>query len=159
MAAETQRSTNVPDPAEVLAALPQQPPFRFVDDISEISEQHIVGSYTFTGDEHFYAGHFPGNPITPGVILVEAMAQIGVVALGLYLAAGKDKDLGTSSDLVTLFSEANVEFLGVVRPGQTVTVRAERIYFRHRKLKVRAQMHCEGVLVCAAELAGIGVRA
>jgi 3-oxoacyl-[acyl-carrier protein] reductase len=140
-------------PTEVLAALPQQPPFRFVDAIEEISEEHIVGSYTFTGDEFFYAGHFPGNPITPGVILVETMAQIGVVALGLYLAAN------TGKDLVTLFSEANVEFLGVVRPGQTVAVRAERVYFRHRKLKVRAEMHCEGVLVCTADLAGIGVSA
>ncbi len=157
MAADSPGVACVLDPAAVLAALPQQPPFRFVDAICEISEHHIVGSYAFARDEYFYAGHFPGNPITPGVILVETMAQIGVVALGLYLAACKG--LGTSSDLITLFSEANVEFLGVVRPGQTVTVRADRIYFRHRKLKVRAEMHCEGVLVCAADLAGIGVSA
>ena len=142
-------------PAQVLAALPQQPPFRFVDAIAEISEEHIVGSYSFTGAEFFYAGHFPGNPITPGVILVECMAQIGVVALGLYLAARTNM----ARDLVTLFSEANVEFLGVVRPGQSASVRAERIYFRHRKLKVRAEMRCEDILVCTAELAGIGVSA
>jgi 3-hydroxyacyl-[acyl-carrier-protein] dehydratase len=145
------------EPAQVLAALPQQAPFRFVDAIAEISEDHIVGSYSFTGDEFFYAGHFPGNPITPGVILVESMAQIGVVALGLYLAARNN--LGRAGDLITLFSEANVEFLGVVRPGDSVTVRAERIYFRHRKLKVRAEMHCQDVLVCTADLAGIGVNA
>lgn len=155
MAAEVLEPTQTLGPMEVLAALPHQPPFRFVDAIEEISEEHIVGSYSFTGDESFYAGHFPGNPITPGVILVETMAQIGVVALGLYLAA--KKNIGTSENLVTLFSEANVEFLGVVRPGQTVAVRAERVYFRHRKLKVRAEMRCEGVLVCTADLAGIGV--
>ena len=145
------------EPAQVLAALPQQAPFRFVDAIAEIGEEHIVGSYSFTGDEFFYAGHFPGNPITPGVILVESMAQIGVVALGLYLAARHN--LGLTGDLITLFSEANVEFLGVVRPGDSVTVRAERIYFRHRKLKVRAEMHCQDALVCTADLAGIGVNA
>ena len=72
-------------PAEVLAALPQQAPFRFLDEIVELDDEHIVARYTFRDDEDFYRGHFPGNPLTPGVILVETMAQAGVVALGLYL--------------------------------------------------------------------------
>lgn len=145
-------------PSEVLAALPQKPPFLFVDAIQEVSDEHIVGSYHFTGEENFYAGHFPGNPITPGVILLESMAQVGVVGLGLYLASKHSIDL--SPGFLTLFSEAEVEFLDVVRPGDTVTIRAERVYFRHRKLKVRAEMHTDdGRLVCSAELAGIGVAA
>lgn len=143
-------------PDEVLAALPQKPPFLFVERILELSDEHIVGSYHFTGEEHFYAGHFPGNPITPGVILLEAMAQVGVVALGLRLASKQGLDL--SPGFLTLFSEADVEFLNVVRPGQTATTRAEVVYFRHRKLKVRAEMHTDdGRLVCSAELAGMGV--
>ena len=71
--------------AQVLAAVPQQEPFRFIDEILEMDTEHIVGAYRFKEDEYFYRGHFPGRPITPGVILVEAMAQTGVVAFGLYL--------------------------------------------------------------------------
>ncbi len=157
MAADTLVPTDHLGPLDVLASLPQQPPFRFVNAIQEISDEHIVGSYAFTGEEFFFSGHFPGNPITPGVILVETMAQIGVVALGLYLAARRSP--GHPGDIITLFSEADVEFLGMVRPGQTVSVRAERVYFRHQKLKVYAEMHCAGALVCTGHLAGVGVKA
>ena len=53
---------------QILALLPQQRPFRYVDEILEVDEQRIVGRYTFREDEWFYAGHFPGRPVTPGVI-------------------------------------------------------------------------------------------
>ncbi|MDQ3230519.1 MAG: hypothetical protein M3Q07_01770, partial [Pseudobdellovibrionaceae bacterium] len=64
--------------SRILALVPQQKPFRFVDRIIEVDEQRIVGQYQFREDEWFYRGHFPGNPVTPGVILVECMAQIGL---------------------------------------------------------------------------------
>ena len=73
--------------AEVLALVPQQEPFRFIDEIVELDDEHIVARYTFRPDADFYRGHFPGNPITPGVILTETMAQAGVVAFGIYLYA------------------------------------------------------------------------
>ena len=72
---------------EVLDLVPQQPPFRFIDEIIRLDEEQIVGAYRFREDEYFYRGHFPGRPITPGVILIEAMAQVGVVAFGIYLLA------------------------------------------------------------------------
>ena len=72
---------------EVLALVPQQEPFRFIDEIISLDDEQIVGAYRFREDEYFYRGHFPGNPITPGVILIETMAQIGVVAFGMYLLA------------------------------------------------------------------------
>ena len=62
--------------ARVLDLLPQQEPFRFVDEILEMDDDHIVARYTFRPDADFYRGHFPGNPITPGVLLIEAMAQL-----------------------------------------------------------------------------------
>jgi 3-hydroxyacyl-[acyl-carrier-protein] dehydratase len=74
-------------PAEVLEILPQQDPFRFIDDILELDDDHIVGTYRFDPNADFYRGHFPGNPVTPGVILIEAMAQVGIVALGIFLLA------------------------------------------------------------------------
>jgi len=56
-------------PQEVLDLIPQQEPFRFVDEILEVDEDHIVAKYRFRPEADFYRGHFPGNPITPGVIL------------------------------------------------------------------------------------------
>ncbi|MBN2397434.1 MAG: beta-hydroxyacyl-ACP dehydratase, partial [Deltaproteobacteria bacterium] len=67
---------------QVLEMVPQMPPFRFIDDILEMDGDHIVGAYRFREDEYFYRGHFPGRPVTPGVILIETMAQTGVVAFG-----------------------------------------------------------------------------
>ena len=75
----------------ILMAVPQQAPFRFIDDILEVDERRITGGYRFREDEYFYRGHFPGRPVTPGVILIEAMAQTGVVAFGLYLSLLKNE--------------------------------------------------------------------
>ena len=72
---------------EVLALVPQQEPFRFIDEIVELDAEHIVALHTFSPDAEFFRGHFPGNPITPGVILIETAAQAGVVAFGIYLYA------------------------------------------------------------------------
>ena len=72
---------------EVLAAIPHQEPFRFIDEILELDEDHIVSRYRFRPESDFYRGHFPGNPVTPGVILIESMAQAGIVALGIYLVS------------------------------------------------------------------------
>ena len=90
----------------ILAAVPQQPPFRFIEEIRELDEAGIVGSYRFRREEYFYRGHFPGQPVTPGVILIEAMAQTGVVAQGLYLSLLKSgaalRDLRKITTLFTL---------------------------------------------------------
>ena len=73
---------------EVLALVPQQAPFRFIDEIESSSTPITSWRATPSGPMlDFYRGHFPGNPITPGVILVETMAQAGVVAFGIYLYA------------------------------------------------------------------------
>ncbi len=143
------------DPTNLLGLVPHRAPFRFVDEILEVDRDHIVGLYTFRHDEFFYSGHFPGKPITPGVILLETMAQIGVVALGLHLVA-QAPDIN-ERDFLVLFTEANVEFTGIVGPGDQVTVSAEKIYFRKLKLKVAAEMTlADGTVVCAGELAGVG---
>ena len=84
----------------VLDFLPQQDPFRFLDKIIELDEERIVSRYTFKKDEYFYQGHFPGDPVTPGVILTEAMAQTGVVALGLYLTSLKFGEEGPISEII-----------------------------------------------------------
>ena len=143
---------------EILELVPQQTPFRFIDDIIELSDEGIVSSYTFKQDESFYAGHFPDNPITPGVILLETMAQTGVVAYGLYLAS-KQMEREEIQKILTVFTEAEVEFSGLVRPGDRVVIRAKQIYFRRLKLKVEAEIALEnGDIVCSGTIAGMGVR-
>lgn len=141
---------------DLLALVPHRPPFRFIDEIQEVDEDHIVGGYKYRNDEFFFPAHFPDNPITPGVILIETMAQIGVVAFGLFLAQN-DSRLNPQT-LTFLFTEANCEFSGIVRPGAQVTVTARKQYFRRLKLKVFAQMTIAGgEEVCTGTIAGMGV--
>jgi len=143
--------------AQVLALLPQQEPFRFVDEIVEVDDEHIVSRYTFRPDADFYRGHFPGNPITPGVLLIEAMAQTGVVALGIYIV-GRERGIEEVRRVLTVFTDVTAEFSGVVRPGDTVTIRAKKVFFRRMKLRSEVEMRtADGTLVATATLAGMGV--
>jgi len=145
--------------AGVLALLPQQEPFRFVDEILEVDDDHIVSRYTFRPDADFYRGHFPGNPITPGVLLIEAMAQTGVVALGIYLVA-RERGVEDVRRVLTVFTDVSAEFTGVVRPGNTVTMRARKVFFRRMKLRAEVEMRlADGSLVATATLAGMGIDA
>jgi len=144
-------------PEEVLALIPQQEPFRFIDEILEIDSEHIVARYVFPEEADFYRGHFPGRPITPGVILVETMAQAGVVAFGIYLYA-----LEFSADevekMLTVFTDASVDFSGEVLPGERVTTTAHVKFFRRKKLRARVEMRRDdGTVVCSGELSGMGV--
>ncbi len=144
----------------VLEMVPQKYPFRFIDEILELSSTHIVGAYRFRLDEYFYPGHFPGRAITPGVILIETMAQTGVVALGLYLALLKEKtSSGVPPPMITLFTLAEeVEFSRTVSPGERVIVTGEKLYFRQNAIKSKVEMKDErGQVISCGKLAGKGI--
>jgi len=144
-------------PEQVLAAVPQQEPFRFIDEICELDEDHIVATYRFRAEADFYRGHFPGNPVTPGVILIESMAQTGIVALGIYLLSleGSDYDPGKT---MTLFTDVSIDFGGLVKPGDRVTVEAKKVFWRRRKLRSEAEMKLDdGSVVCSGTVSGMGV--
>ncbi len=107
-----------------------------MDEILFVSEDAMKGAYTFEPDAYFYKGHFKGNPITPGVILTECMAQIGLVCFGIYLLNGE-----TISEKSTFaLSSTEIDFYLPVYPGEKVFVVSEKIYFRFQKLKCKVKM-------------------
>lgn len=142
---------------QILERIPQQEPFRFVDEILEIDADHVVSSYRWRADADFYRGHFPGNPVTPGVLLVESMAQGAVIPLAIH-AWSSELPLEELDRLTTLFTDASVEFSGVVRPGDRVTVSGRKVFYRRRKLRAECEMKLEdGSVVCSGTLSGMGI--
>lgn len=138
---------------EIIKLLPYQKPFLFVDGIESISEEGVTGHYTFKEDESFYEGHFKNNPITPGVILTECMAQIGLVCLGIYLL--KD-ELDKASRPQIALTGHQMDYILPVLPNERVTVISEKEVFRFNKLKCKVKMLNEkGDLVCRGQISGM----
>lgn len=142
------------NPNRIIHKLPYTRPFLFVDELLEINENGLKGTYTFTETLGFYKGHFKDNPVTPGVILTECCAQIGVVCLGLYLL---DLETHAKTEIMQIgMSSSKMEFLLPVFPGEKVTVTSEKRYFRFHKLKCAVKMYnSQGKLVCKGEIAGM----
>ena len=137
----------------IIQLLPYKPPFLFVEELSHISENGSEGYYTFKNDEFFYQGHFKDRPITPGVILIEVMAQIGVVCLGIYLLKKKFTDLKKPQIALT---SNKIDFFLPVKPKERVKVVSEKIYFRLNKLKCKVQMfNKKNELVCRGTISGM----
>ena len=135
----------------ILNKLPYTKPFLFVDELLHIDENGVEGRFTFSTDLDFYKGHFKDNPVTPGVILTEVMAQIGVVCLGIYLLGN---DFNIKSKVVLTSSE--IEYLKPVYPNETVTVISEKVYFRFGKLKCKVKMlNANKEEVCHGTIAGM----
>ncbi|MDP5081084.1 MAG: hydroxymyristoyl-ACP dehydratase [Winogradskyella sp.] len=137
----------------IIQLLPYKKPFLFVDGIDTISEDGITGYYRFKTEESFYKGHFKNNPITPGVILTECMAQIGLVCLGIYLL--KD-ELNTDKKPQIALTSHQMDFYLPVLPNEKVTVISEKEVFRFNKLKCKVKMINEkGELVCRGQISGM----
>lgn len=135
----------------IVAQLPYRDPFLFVDELVHADEEHIIGCYTFDESLDFYKGHFLDKPVTPGVILTETMAQIGLACFGIYLMQGECKKLTTIA-----LTSTDVQFLKPVYPNEKVTVIAHKIYFRFGKLKCAVLMkNAAGIEVCKGILAGM----
>jgi 3-hydroxyacyl-[acyl-carrier-protein] dehydratase len=136
---------------EILSKLPYSKPFLFVDELLQINENGVEGCFTFDENLDFYKGHFKDNPITPGVILTEVMAQIGVVCLGIFLL---NEEFNSTTAIALTSTE--IEFLKPVFSNEKVTVISEKKYFRFAKLKCKVIMKNEkDEVVCSGLIAGM----
>ena len=132
--------------------LPHRPPFLFVDTLLSADETGAVGEYTYTEEKNdFFKGHFPGNPIGPGVVLIESMAQVagaGIVARGA-LAADPGKEA-----VFVLAAVENARFRSPVRPGDKMTTVVENVKIRSKlgvfglKGYVNGQLACDCTVKC-----------
>ncbi len=137
--------------ARIVEELPHKPPFKFVDEITFLNENLIKGYYKLPQNAFFFKGHFPDNPITPGVIVLEIMAQIGLVAFGKFLVAEK-----AYSYTDIFFTSSEVKYSNPSYPGDRITVVSEKIYFKFRKLKCKVTaLKDNGDIVCYGTLSGM----
>jgi len=135
---------------EVKAAIPHREPFLFVDEIVEYEENRILCKKTFHADEFFFAGHYPGFPVVPGVLQCEAAMQAGAILLTKVF---KDDDLNGRLPVVAGLDK--VRFKEMVRPGDTLFLEVKYknkmagVYFLHAKVSVNGKTSAHFDVACA----------
>ncbi|WP_271629432.1 3-hydroxyacyl-ACP dehydratase FabZ [Caldicellulosiruptor sp. DIB 104C] len=133
------------DVTGILQILPHRYPFLLVDRIIEVEEgKKAKGIKNVTINEPFFQGHFPGNPVMPGVLIVEAMAQVGAVAI-----LSKEEFKGKTPFFAGV---DKVRFKKVVRPGDVLLIETELISLKGYIGKAKATAYVEGEVVCEGEL-------
>ena len=131
-----------PSPEKIL---PHRPPLLLLDEVLEVSDDKVVATRTFRADEEFFKGHFPGEPIVPGVYLVEAMAQA--------MAYGELYNHGPHRMLLTGVNKA--KFRVPVLPGETVTFSLELLGPKMNMYRAKGVATVNGKKVAEADLSGI----
>jgi len=142
------REAKVIEIDDIMKILPHRYPFLLVDRILEIGRERIVGVKNVTINEPFFQGHFPGHPIMPGVLIVEAMAQVG----GMLLMGTVDDP---ESKVVYFMSLDNVKFRKPVRPGDQLRFELELKQVRGKVCRMAGVAKVEGEVVCEAEMAAM----
>jgi UDP-3-O-[3-hydroxymyristoyl] N-acetylglucosamine deacetylase/3-hydroxyacyl-[acyl-carrier-protein] dehydratase len=134
---------------DIMKVLPHRYPFLLVDRILEIEEKkRIVGLKNVTINEPFFQGHFPGHPIMPGVLIIEAMAQVG----GMLLMGSVDDP---ESKVVYFMSLDNVKFRKPVKPGDQIRFELEIVQIRGMVCKMRGVGKVDGEVIAEADMAAM----
>jgi UDP-3-O-[3-hydroxymyristoyl] N-acetylglucosamine deacetylase/3-hydroxyacyl-[acyl-carrier-protein] dehydratase len=133
---------------EIMKVLPHRYPFLLVDRIVEVEERRIVGLKNVTINEPFFQGHFPGHPIMPGVLIIEAMAQVG----GMLLMGDVDDP---ESKVVYFMSLDNVKFRRPVKPGDQLRFELDLTQVRGAVCKMRGVARVDGEVVAEADMAAM----
>ena len=135
------------DVKEIMQILPHRYPFLLVDRIESLKEgEEIVGIKNVSVDEPFFVGHFPGNPIMPGVLIIEAMAQVG----GVLAFHSSPKEWAGS--LVYFMGIDKVRFRKPVVPGDQLRLKLTTIRQKQKVFKMRGEAYVDDTLVAEAEL-------
>jgi 3-hydroxyacyl-[acyl-carrier-protein] dehydratase len=140
---------------EIIRLLPHRYPFLFVDRITELEpEKRVVGLKNVTGNEPFFQGHFPGRPVMPGVLIIEAMAQVGGILARVSVPDVLKKE---KEDGIFFMSMDKVKFRRPVVPGDQIVFELEPLRTGSRVWKMRGKATVNGKVVAEAELvASIG---
>jgi len=139
-------ATPVKDINQIMEMLPHRPPFLLVDKILELSEVHVIGIKNVTMNEPFFVGHFPGSPVMPGVLQIEAMAQTGGI---LVLSTVPDPE----NYLTYLLKIDNVRYKHQVVPGDTLIFKLDLMQPIRRGLcQMQGRAYANGKLVSEAEI-------
>ena len=132
---------------KILQAIPHRDPFLLVDEIVEQDETRIVCIKTFSGEEDFFAGHYPGYPLVPGVYLCEAAMQAGAILLAKYMA-------NEARDRVPVATRINdVRFKRMVRPGETIRMEVELVERLSSAFFLKAKSMVDGKVAVRFEFA------
>ena len=140
---------------DIMQILPHRYPFLLVDQVIDIDieKQVIVGLKNVSINESFFQGHFPNAPIMPGVLVLEALAQVGGVLSNVVIAGSIEAALTKKNDkTAVLMSVQNAKFRHPVRPGDQLTLQAEGIKFTSRGGKIRAIASVGDKLAVEAEI-------
>ncbi|MHC4401819.1 MAG: 3-hydroxyacyl-ACP dehydratase FabZ [Planctomycetota bacterium] len=133
-------------------AIPHREPFLFVDEIVDRTDSRIVCTKTFSGEEDFFRGHYPGLPLVPGVLLCEAAMQCGAILLSQHFAGQQDK-------LPVATRMNNVKFKRMVRPGETIRMEVDLVerladaFFLKAKASVDGKVAVRFDFACTAAAA------
>ncbi|GHT41112.1 beta-hydroxyacyl-ACP dehydratase [Planctomycetales bacterium] len=120
---------------EVKAAIPHREPFLFIDEVVSCDDEKIVCKKTFTGEEFFFKGHYPGFPVVPGVLQCEAALQAGAILLTRIF---EDDKIGNRLPVVAKLGE--IRFKQMIQPGDTIFLEVKyknkmsSVYFLHAKV-------------------------
>ena len=135
---------------EVKAAIPHREPFLFVDEVVECEGNRILCKKTFHPDDYFFVGHYPGNPVVPGVLQCEAAMQAGAILLTRIF--DKEDLVGR---LPVVAKMEKVRFRAMVRPGDTLMLdvtfrdKVAGVYFLHAKVSVDGKISAQFDVACA----------
>lgn len=145
MSEESGGSAGVISAQEIASILPHRFPFLLVDRVLEVGDERVVAIKNVSWGEPYFQGHFPGMPIMPGVLQVEALAQAGGVL------AAKSSDFDPSTHVVFFMAMDNVKFRRQVTPGDQLVL--EVVPLRKGKVwKMKGEAKVDGDVVCQAEL-------